>query len=133
MLHGGRWNSIGRRVIYAAETYSGALLEVLVHANLNRPPKNHQVVRIHIPDDLARESVKIDQIEGWDAEDMIASRAFGDDWIEAQRTAVLRVPSVITRGREYNVVLNAMHPQFVLLKADAPEPVYWDPRLFGSE
>jgi RES domain-containing protein len=28
MLHGGRWNSIGHRVIYAAATYAGALLEV---------------------------------------------------------------------------------------------------------
>ena len=33
MLHGARWNSPGRRVIYAAETYAGALLEILVHAS----------------------------------------------------------------------------------------------------
>jgi RES domain-containing protein len=34
MLHGGRWNSVGGRVIYAAETYAGALLEILAHSNL---------------------------------------------------------------------------------------------------
>jgi RES domain-containing protein len=38
-LNGGRWNSAGKRVIYAAQTYAGALLEVLVHANLGIVPK----------------------------------------------------------------------------------------------
>ena len=38
-LLGGRWNSPGRRVIYAAETYAGAMLEALVHANIGRLPK----------------------------------------------------------------------------------------------
>ena len=33
MLHGTRWNSPGRRIVYAAETYAGALLEILVHAS----------------------------------------------------------------------------------------------------
>jgi RES domain-containing protein len=78
MLHGGRWNSIGHRVIYAAETYAGALLEVLVHSNLSQPPKNHRIVRINIPDEVAIESVAIGLINDWDAEDMVASRAFGD-------------------------------------------------------
>ena len=130
MLHAGRWNSIGKRVIYAAETYSGALLEVLVHANLNRPPKNHQVVRVSIPDERMVESVTVDQVRGWDAEDMTESRAFGDTGIEERRTPVLRVPSVITPGRESNLVLNAAHPEFRLIEAESPEPVYWDARLF---
>ena len=43
------WVSVGQRVIYAAETYAGALLEVLVHANLSQPPQNHRVIRIDIP------------------------------------------------------------------------------------
>jgi RES domain-containing protein len=130
MLHGGRWNSIGHRVIYAAETYAGALLEVLVHSNLSQPPKNHRVVRINIPDEVAIESVAIGLIDDWDAEDMVASRAFGDQWIQENRTAVLKVPSVMTRGHENNLVLNTSHPQFSLISAEEPEPVYWDARLF---
>jgi hypothetical protein len=31
---------------------------------------------------------------------MVASRAFGDRWLQENRTAILRVPSVITNGRE---------------------------------
>jgi RES domain-containing protein len=130
LLHGGRWNSVGRRVIYAAETYAGALLEVLVHANLTQPPKNHKVVRIHIPDEVIVETVRSDAVPGWAADDMIASRAFGDRWISEARTAVLRVPSVVTQGREHNVVLNSLHPQFGLITAGQPETIVWDSRLF---
>jgi RES domain-containing protein len=78
MLYGGLWNSIGLPVIYAAETYAGALLEVLVHANFSQPPKNHRVVRIDIAEAVRIETVSVEQISGWEAADMIASRAFGD-------------------------------------------------------
>ncbi len=130
MLHGGRWNSIGRRVIYAAETYAGALLEILVHCNLSQPPKNHRVIRIHIPDEIAIESVTADRLPNWDSEDMLESRALGDEWIDSQRTLVLRVPSVVTQGRESNLILNVDHPQFALITIETPECVHWDDRLF---
>ena len=90
------------------------------------------MVRIQIPDEVTIESVSIDQIKDWDAEDMMASRAFGDEWIRTLRTAVLRVPSVITQGRENDLVLNAAHPQFPPISAGSPEPVKWDSRLFPS-
>ena len=129
-LHGGRWNSEGVAVIYAAETYAGALLEVLVHANLSLPPKNQRVVRIVIPDKVAIETVSIERVENWDAVDMTTSRAFGDRWILENRTAILRVPNVITSGRENNIIFNPAHPEFALVKAGDPEPVHWDARLF---
>jgi RES domain-containing protein len=130
MLHGGRWNSPGIRVIYAAETYSGALLEVLVHANFSQPPKNHRSVRIEIPASLVIETVVPVELPGWDAEDTIASRAYGDEWFRSRRTAVLRVPGVITHGREHNLLFNADHPEFPDIRAGAPEIVHWDMRLF---
>ena len=130
MLHGGRWNSIGQSVIYAAETYAGALLEVMVHANLAQAPRNHCVVCIDIPDAVTIENVSPEALKGWQDEDMIASRAFGDRWIRESRSAVLRVPSVITGGRESNLVFNTQHPQFTLISAGLPEPVQWDRRMF---
>ena len=132
MLHGGRWNSVGRPVIYAAETFAGAMLEVLVHANLSRPPKNQQAIRILIPDVVSVESLSAEDLPGWDAEDLTAARAYGDAWLRSQRTVVLRVPGVITQGRESNIVLNTQHPQFALITAEAPEPIHWDARLFHS-
>jgi RES domain-containing protein len=130
MLHGGRWNSAGLRVIYAAETYAGALLEVLVHSNLSQPPKQHRVVRIEVPDELKVETVLLNTVPGWDDEDMRASRAFGDRWVGESRSPILRVPSVATRGRENNIVCNPAHPDFGLIRASDPELVLWDARLF---
>ena len=132
MLHGGRWNSVGRPVIYAAETFAGAMLEVLVHANLSHPPRNQQAVRILVPEAITIETVCAQDLAGWDAEDRIVSRAYGDAWLLSRRTAVLRVPGVITQGRESNIVLNTQHPQFALITAEAPEPIHWDARLFHS-
>jgi RES domain-containing protein len=130
MLHGGRWNSVGVRAIYAAETYAGALLEVLVHSNLSQPPKNHRVVQISIPHEVLIETVTIPDVPGWDREDMTASRSFGDTWIRENRSSVLRVPSVITQGRESNIVFNPLHAQFALISIREPELVLWDKRLF---
>lgn len=130
MLRGGRWNSIGQRVIYAAESYAGAMLEILVHANLPVPPKHHQVVRIAIPESVAIETLSPSALPGWDAEDVTKARAFGDEWLREGRTAVLRVPSVVTDGREYNILINQAHSSARLIEASAPEPVRWDTRLF---
>ncbi|MGA7413512.1 MAG: RES domain-containing protein [Bryobacteraceae bacterium] len=129
-LIGGRWNSPGRSVIYAAETYAGALLEVLVHSNLGRVPKTHAVIEISIPDPIAVESLDGLSLPGWDAEDQIASRAFGDEWLDTRRSPVLFVPSAILRGREHNALTNPEHPDFPRIRVSAPQDVQWDKRLF---
>ena len=36
---GGRWNSPGRPLIYASETFAGALLEQLARANIGTLPR----------------------------------------------------------------------------------------------
>ena len=129
-LHGGRWNSIGQPAIYAAESYAGAMLEVLVHANLSVPPRNHRVVRISIPDRIEIEALIPSALPGWNSENLTIPRAFGDQWLREQRTAVLKVPSVITEGRENNLLFNPLHPHFALIHPTAPEPIHWDARLF---
>ena len=129
-LHGGRWNSPGSSVIYAAETYAGAILELLVHANLNRLPHTQAVLTIEIPGDLAVERLAASELPGWDAPNQAVSRAFGDRWLEEARTAVLVVPSLVTQGREDNILLNPAHPEYARITHTPPNPVVWDERLF---
>jgi RES domain-containing protein len=129
-LIGGRWNSPGRPVIYAAETFAGAVLQVLIHANLGRVPKTHAFVEISIPDVIVIKMVTPQDLPGWDAEDPSISRAYGDQWLRGNRTAVLRVRSVVTGGREHNILLNPEHPEFRNATASLPLDIAWDRHLF---
>ena len=128
-VHGGRWNSPGRRVIYASETYAGAVLEKLVHTNIGRIPKNQRYVEIVVPKNVMVEEVVPREVPGWEAADQLASRAYGDRWYDSRRTAVLLVPSVVTLV-ERNVLINQDHPAFRRIRAGKPKPVAWDERLF---
>jgi RES domain-containing protein len=130
MLHGARWNSQGRRVIYAAETYSGALLEVLVHAS-GAVPRSHGFIEIEFPPSLQMEEVAPADLPGWDSRSFETAQALGDRWYDERRTAVLLVPSVVA-PLERNVLINQEHADFARIRAGEPHPVRWDARLFAS-
>lgn len=127
-LHGGRWNSPGRAVIYACETQTGAMLEKLVHTN-GRMPKHQVCVVFEAPDTLKTTSIDPKDIPGWAAADMVASRKAGDAWLEKAATSALLVPSVVF-DFERNVLLNPEHPDFRRIRVAGTEPVRWDERLF---
>jgi RES domain-containing protein len=127
-LHGGRWNSPGRAVIYACETATGAMLEKLVHTN-GRMPKHQVCVTYEAPDTLATDELDPEKIPGWRDADMLASRKAGDAWLEAAKTSVLRVPSAVF-DVERNVLINPAHPDFRRIKVIDTTPVRWDDRLF---
>jgi RES domain-containing protein len=127
-LHGGRWNSPGRAVIYACETQTGAMLEKLVHTN-GRMPKHQVCVTFEAPDSLKIEALDASEVPEWDKPDMIASRAAGDAWLANGKSVALRVPSVVF-DVERNVLINPAHAEFKLIKVIGTEPVRWDERLF---
>ena len=130
MLQGARWNSPGKTVIYAALSYAGAMLEQLVHASTGRVPRNQKYVVISIPAKVRIERRARDDLPGgWDHEDCRASRAFGDEWLASERSAVLLVPSLVAEP-ETNVLLNPAHSHFRMIRASEQKTVKWDERLF---
>jgi len=126
--NGGRWNSPGRPVIYAATSLSLAMLEQLAQTGTGRLPADQVSVEITIPDAVATETADTADIPGWDAADRRASRAFGDRWFTQLRSCVLLIPSVIVPA-EQNVAINPAHAHFVRIKASPPRPLKWDERL----
>lgn len=124
-----RWNSRGRRVIYAAEHYATALLEKAAQFGSIRVPRSLRYIRITIPDAVTVEEVRVQELARWDADDRRASQRFGDAWYDEGRSLILLVPSLAAPGLERNVVINQRHPQFRRLKVTPPQPIACHPKL----
>lgn len=132
-LMGGRWNSPGRPVIYGALSFAGAMLEVLVHANIGRVPTTHCCVSVEVPEDMPVEQLAPARWPpAWDVPHSASARAEGDRWLAEARSAILLVPSVVAR-LEWNVLVNPAHPAAARLQPGAPQPVVWDQRLFARQ
>ena len=126
--YGGRWNSSGQRLLYTSSHLSLAALEALVHFDADEVPVDLQAFAIEIPDALATEQVNVDILPtGW-ARQEFATRAVGDEWLNAARTPVLVVPSAIV-PEETNVLVNPAHPATHSVVVVARRRFVYDPRL----
>ena len=133
-LYGGRWNSRGVAVVYAAESLSLAQLELLVRVHSREILENQFVcIAAEYPEELALPVSDLGTLpEDW-AKPMPSSstQAIGDRWVREQRSMALWVPSVLTAG-EFNLVFNPVHPDFARLEVFAAVPFRFDPRLAST-
>lgn len=127
-LYGGRWNSVGTRMLYTSENRSLAALEILVH--LQGPALGYSLIQCEIPDDARIESLSDPDLpEDWRTEPAPTALArLGDAWTIELRSLALRVPSAVVEG-EYNVLLNPAHPDFARIVIHDAVPFRYDPRL----
>ncbi|MET0430243.1 MAG: RES domain-containing protein [Microvirga sp.] len=129
VLFPGRWNTPRSPMVYAAEVYSTALLEKLVHGN-GRMPRHQHFIRITIPNGVSYKVLNPVSLKGWDTALASVSRMFGHAWHLARRSAILIVPSVVARP-DRNVLINLEHPDARAITQSFHEPIWWDERLFG--
>jgi RES domain-containing protein len=129
-LFGGRWNSVGTAVIYAASTFSLALLEIMVNTSTARIPPDMVYAPVDIP-----EGVRLDVLDmATLPQDWFTSPAppacqiLGDSWVRRGETVGLVVPSSIARI-ETNVLLNPAHPDFARLVVGNIDVMAIDHRL----
>ena len=81
---------------------------------------------------MSRETFDPGSHAGWDDPlDTSVAQAFGKAWIQERRSALLIVPSVVTAGRDANVVVNPDHPDAARISVGPETPVALDSRLFG--
>ncbi len=126
-VNGGRWNSVGVRVVYVSTTKSLAPLETLVHLKLPVASK-YVAIPLRFDDSLVETFPPATLPSGWDAEPpSLASQQIGDAWAKTARSALLALPSVITG--ETNYLINPAHLDFAKIKFGKPEPFTFDPRL----
>jgi len=122
-LYGGRWNSPGRALIYAAAEAALTVLEVRVHLDLPLEllPDDYMLLAIEAPGSLMEIGPSLSEPK--------ACQAFGDQWLVEQRSALLRVPSVIVPESD-NVLLNPAHPDAAAAEIVAQRAFTFDQRLF---
>ena len=122
-LAGGRWNSPGLPVVYAAFSLSLTTLEVMVH--LEETEVFYQLfswLGLEIPGEIIEPLDIIHLPDGWHSDETNAdSRALGNQWLRSMRSAVLAVPSVVTEG-EKNYLLNPRHPDFGKIRVAPAQP-----------
>jgi RES domain-containing protein len=129
-LYGGRWNSVGTRMVYMSGTLSGATLELLVHTDdYSTIAGLYSYIPVDIPDDcieaLDHSSLPVD----WNSPiPNAATQMIGDHWITSSSSAILEVPSAITSG-EFNFLGNPLHPNFSNLMIQSPRKFKMDPRI----
>jgi len=132
-VFGQRWNPPGLPAIYTGTSFAVCLVEVLVHANRTTPPSAARYVEAEVPDDVSRETFDPALHHGWDdLLDATIAQAFGKAWLKERRSALLIVPSVVTGGRDTNVVVNPDHPDAARISVGREMPVALDARLFRN-
>ncbi len=127
-LYGGRWNSVGRPVVYLASSRALAVLEVLVHLPPTLLPQGFCIATIEAPDDLA----EIDAAAlpgGWDGyPEPALLKKYGDGFLNAGKHLLLKVPSAIVK-EEFNYLLNPNHALMVKVIIRTKQDFTFDERL----
>jgi RES domain-containing protein len=127
-----RWHSKGRAVVYTAEAPTGALLEALVHLEVDSVdglPKSYQLLRIVLPGRVPLEEVHLAALPSDWKHRPLVTRSIGDAWLAAGRTAALRVPSAVA-PHAFNVLLNPRLFASTGIRVTARTRYPFDARLF---
>lgn len=126
---GGRWNSRGTVVVYAAGSVSLAMLEMLVHLESEELLRKYVLFEVVWDRSLTEELSLKSLPSNWRASPAPAAlQRIGDAWITAATSTVLRVPSALV-PQESNFLLNPAHPDFSRLSIGPKQPIRFDRRL----
>jgi RES domain-containing protein len=128
----GRWHNAGRPVAYCALHPATALLEKLVHQEVEASglPAHYQYLKIEIPDGTAASEAPDPLPTGWELDEAVTRRV-GDDWLASGATSLLLVPSVVM-PETMNVLLNPLHPDAAGFRIVAAFPFPLDKRLLKT-
>ena len=127
--YGGRWNSRGVAVVYASESLELALLEAIVHLDIDLLPNDYWWLCLEFDDaQIAAPPKRLPP--GWDALPPYppAVQAIGDRWLKGSRSLAMRVPASVLPER-FNVLINPSHPAMTGAREVERAKLKFPPRL----
>jgi RES domain-containing protein len=127
----GRWHTKGHPVVYCTLNPATALLEILVHMEIDAEdrPERFQMLKIEGPDTLSVEEIKPGALPSNWVEDLAFTQNLGDGWLSEAGSLLLKVPSVLV-PETWNVLVNPRHAEASLLKVTMRYEHPFDARLF---
>jgi RES domain-containing protein len=126
---GGRWTSVGRRAVYTSSTVALATLEMIAHLDSTALLRAYTLIEATVPASLITAVDMAALPANWRQYPSPPElRAIGDTWLDAKRSAALKVPSALV-AVEYNYVINPQHLDFALITTGPPLSFPLDPRL----
>jgi RES domain-containing protein len=127
----GRWHTKGHPIIYCTFNPATALLETLVHIEIDSEdrPERFQVLRIEGSDTLSIQKIEAGALSLDWAENITFTQSIGDRWLSEGRSLLLQVPSVLV-PETWNVLVNPQHAEAKLLEITMTYEHAFDARLF---
>lgn len=97
-------------MVYCAQSPAAALLEILVHFEIDIQdlPVRCRLLKIEAPDDVQVERVSVDHLPTDWPERTEVTRTLGDGWLAKGSAALSSVPSAIV-PETFNILLNPAH------------------------
>ena len=113
----GRWNGLGKKVIYTAESIPLAFLENMVRRQGVGFNNDFKIMIIEIPDKTSISEIDVSKLAiGWrDFNDYSKCHPAGDKWYDEGKTAVLKTPSAVL-PQSFNYVMNTEHADYKKIK-----------------
>src|SRR5260370_8912306 len=90
----GRWHSRGRRVVYLSDHPPSALIEVLVHleVDVDDLPVSYQLLAVDFPDDLRLQTIAMDALPPDWRTRIVPTRQLGNRCLNPGAPPLLHVP-----------------------------------------
>lgn len=129
-LAGGRWNSKGTPLIYAAGSRSLACLEALVHMSQADFLIDRKIIVIELPKTITPQTIDKSRLpRNWRQYPPSFKLAdIGTQWAASMKSLLLQVPSAVVPD-EFNVLVNPAHPDMKHVKITKIEDFLFDKRL----
>ena len=117
LLVSGRWHRRGLPVLYLTLHPATALLETLVHMELDAEdlPARIHVLKIEAPETVSRELLDMQALPAAWLERRDLTQHAGSHWLLSRSSLLLEVPSVLVPEAN-NVLANPLHPDMASLR-----------------
>jgi RES domain-containing protein len=109
MVSAARWHQKGTPVVYCADHPATALLEKLVHVDIEDMPQGYTLITIEVPESASHRINASDLPDGWMSDTQV-TQAIGTNILSRVEHLLVWVPSALV-PYAWNALLNPRHPE----------------------